>query len=71
MFNDSKIIYGMRIREHFLNTELLKEFDKKVNDGKNEYEAAKEVIISKHQILHNKMNEIRKKLQVKEVKYES
>jgi len=61
----------MRIREHIKDENLLKEFDKKVNDGKNEYEAAKEVIISKHQILHNKMNEIRKKLQVKEVKYES
>jgi hypothetical protein len=62
----------MRIREYFLKHEtLLKEFDKKVRSGKNEYEAAREVILSQHQVLHKRMNEIRGKLQVKEVKYES
>lgn len=61
----------MRIRGHFIKNEtLLKEFDKGVNSGKDEYQVARDILISQHKILHNRMNEIRKKLKVKEVKYE-
>lgn len=60
----------MRIRDCIKNEKLLKEFDKQVKSGKDEFQAARDILLSQHKLLHERMNEIRKKLQVKEVKYE-
>ena len=70
MFVNSKIVYQMRVRECFVKKEpLLKQFDEKIKSGKTDYEAARDIIIAEHILLHNRLNEIRDELKVKKVNY--
>ena len=58
-------------KKYKLGQDKLTQFEKLVSGGMNEFAAAREVIISEYDGLHNQMNNIRKALGVKEVKLQT
>ena len=55
--------------EGFKRPDLLKDYDKFIEGGMNEHEAARNIILSEHQTIHNDLNGVRTALKAKVVKF--
>ena len=52
-----------------LSKDKIAEFENLVTAGMDEYQAARQIVLSEHESLHTRLNDIRKQLKVKPISY--